>query len=184
MAGQASRHLIHLIHASRPDSACPAPPESRPGAPARPAPGRCRPHLRRPALCALQDFADLLDAARVQLGGNIVLVWDNATQHVDARASGGRERWLTVFRLPPYAPDLNPAVGIWAHLKNDLGHLAACTIDTLADLARTRLKTMQYRPDLLDGFIAETGLTLTRECLDLGSSKIFVGVDRSGDRSW
>ncbi|MEU2585299.1 hypothetical protein ABZ612_20525 [Streptomyces avermitilis] len=50
---------------------------------------------------------------------------------------------------------------MWANLKNDLGNLAACTVDALADLTRTRLKKMQYRPDLLDGFIAEAGLTWT-----------------------
>jgi putative transposase len=49
---------------------------------------------------------------------------------------------------------------VWANLKNDLGNLEACTVDALADLTHTRLKKMQYRPDLLDGFIAETGLTL------------------------
>jgi len=32
---------------------------------------------------------------------------------------------------------------------------------TSPGLVRTRLKRMQYRPDLLDGFIAETGLTTT-----------------------
>jgi putative transposase len=42
--------------------------------------------------------------------------------------------------------------------------LAACTVDALADLTRTRPKKMkmQYRPDALDGFITETGLTWTR----------------------
>jgi putative transposase len=55
---------------------------------------------------------------------------------------------------------LNPAEGVWANLRNGLGSLAACTTDELAALARTRLKKMQYRPGLLDGFIAETGLVL------------------------
>jgi len=111
-----------------------------------------------------RDFAALLEAAHQQLGGRIVLVWDNSTQHKDAlmrELLAARERWLTVFRLPAYAPDLNPAEGVWANLKNDLGNLAACTVDALADLTRTRMKKMQYRPDLLDGFIAETGLTWT-----------------------
>ncbi|MFC5672228.1 IS630 family transposase, partial [Streptomyces incanus] len=53
-----------------------------------------------------------------------------------------------------------PTEGVWANLKNSLGNLAACTTDELAALARTRLKKMQYRPDLLDGFIAEAGLVL------------------------
>ena len=35
-------------------------------------------------------------------------------------------------------------------------------VEALADLTRTRLKKMQYRPDVLDGFIAETGLTWTQ----------------------
>ncbi|MDQ0987938.1 transposase [Streptomyces sp. V2I9] len=111
-----------------------------------------------------RDFAGLLDAAHHQLGGNMVLVWDNSTQHVDAllrRLPSARSGWLTVYRLPPYAPDLNPAEGVWANLKHDLGNLAACTVDQLADLTHTRLKRMQYRADLLDGFIAETSLTMT-----------------------
>jgi putative transposase len=45
-------------------------------------------------------------------------------------------------------------------LKKTLANLAAGTTDQLAARTRTRLKKMQYHPDLLDGFIAETGLTL------------------------
>ncbi|MEV5593684.1 winged helix-turn-helix domain-containing protein [Streptomyces sp. NPDC052496] len=51
--------------------------------------------------------------------------------------------------------DLNPAEGIRVQLKSRLGHLAPCSIDELADLARTRLKRMQYRPGLPHGFLAE-----------------------------
>ncbi|WP_374225353.1 hypothetical protein [Streptomyces sp. AC602_WCS936] len=65
---------------------------------------------------------------------------------------------MTVFRFPIYTPDLNPAECVWADLKKSLGSLAPCSIDDLAGLVRTRLKRMQYRPDLLDGFIAEAGL--------------------------
>jgi DDE superfamily endonuclease len=108
-----------------------------------------------------QDLAALLDAARQQLGGPVVLVWDNATSHTDTAMRAliaARSGWLTVFRLPAYAPDLNPAEGVWSCLKRGLGNLAPHTTDQLATLARTRLKQMQYRPGLLDGFIAETGL--------------------------
>ncbi|MEU6708099.1 transposase [Streptomyces wuyuanensis] len=113
--------------------------------------------------CKEADFAALLDAAHQQLGSNFVLVWDNATQHKDAAMRElirARSAWLTVFRLPPYAPDLNPAEGGWAPLRRSLANLAACTTDQLAALARTRLKKMQYRPGLLDGFIAETSLII------------------------
>ncbi|HEY8987069.1 MAG TPA: transposase [Streptomyces sp.] len=107
-----------------------------------------------------RDFTELLEAAHRQLGARIVLVRDNSTQHKDTLMHeflAARERWLTVFRLQAYTPDLNPAEGVWTNLKNGLGNLAACTVDALADLTCTRLKKMQYRPDLLDDFIAKTG---------------------------
>ncbi|MEW1914944.1 transposase [Kitasatospora sp. NPDC085895] len=109
------------------------------------------------------DLARLLDTAHHQLGDrDIVLIWDNATIHKDAAMRGllAARPWLTAWRLPPYCPELNPDEGVWAHLKKSLGNIAACTTDQLAAVVRTRLKKMQYRPDLLDGFIAETGLTL------------------------
>lgn len=58
-----------------------------------------------------REFADLLASARRQLGGApLIVVWDNASTH---HAKALREfcdcnsDWLTVVRLPPYAPDLN-----------------------------------------------------------------------------
>ncbi|WP_234425687.1 transposase [Streptomyces kebangsaanensis] len=110
------------------------------------------------------DLAAFLDAVHQELGCRpIVLVWDNSTQHTDRamRALLTARSWLTVFHFPPYAPDLNPDEGVWASLKKTLANLAACTTDQLAALIRTRLKRMQYRPGLLDGLVAETGLVLT-----------------------
>jgi hypothetical protein len=109
------------------------------------------------------DLAALLDAAHQQPHGPIVLVWDNSTQHVDKLMRAliaMRAAWLTVYRLPPYAPELNLVEGIWSHLKRSLGNLGARTTDELATLVKTRLKRMQYRPALLNGLVAETGLTL------------------------
>ena len=56
------------------------------------------------------DYARLLDAAHQQLGGPLVLVWDNLNTHV-SRAMGelaATRDWLTVFQLPAYASELNP----------------------------------------------------------------------------
>jgi len=57
------------------------------------------------------EYRDLLLAAQRQLpGGNIVLVWDNLPVHLgpELRAFTIAQAWLRVFRLPAYAPDLNP----------------------------------------------------------------------------
>jgi hypothetical protein len=60
------------------------------------------------------DYARLLDDAHQQLGGPLVVVWDGLNTHVShamAELAGARD-WLTVFRLPPYAHELNP-VEMW-----------------------------------------------------------------------
>ena len=62
--------------------------------------------------------------------------------------------------LPSYAPDLNPAEGVWANMKNGLGNPAARNVDQLAAVVRNRLKRIQYRPALISGFLAQTGPSL------------------------
>jgi transposase len=54
--------------------------------------------------------------------------------------------WLTEVRLPAYAPELNPAEGAWANMKNGLGNLAVRDLDQLAAIMKRRLKCIQYRP--------------------------------------
>jgi hypothetical protein len=56
------------------------------------------------------DYAALLDAARQQLAGPIVVVWDNLNCHVSAAMTElvAARDWLSVCQLPPYAHELNP----------------------------------------------------------------------------
>ena len=68
--------------------------------------------------------------------------------------------WLTVYRLPPYAHELNPVEPVWSYLKRSLANLAKRNLAQLTAPVKTRLKRMQYRPGLLDGFLASTGLDL------------------------
>ena len=108
------------------------------------------------------DYARLLDAAHQQLADPIVLVWDNLNTHVSAAMAEiiAARPWLTVFRLPPYAHELNPVEPVWAHLKRSLANLTKHDITELTALVKTRLKRMQYRPALQVGFLASTGLDL------------------------
>jgi DDE superfamily endonuclease len=112
------------------------------------------------------DFAALLDAAHQQLAGPIVLVWDNLNAHVSGAMAGliAARDWLTVYRLPPYAHELNPVEPVWSHLKRSLANLAKRNLAQLTALVKTRLKGMQYRPGLLEGFLTSTGLDLTPFC--------------------
>jgi hypothetical protein len=108
------------------------------------------------------DYARFLDAAHQQPGGPVVLVWDNLNTHVSRamRELIAARDWLTVFQLPPYASELNPVEPVWSHLKRSLANLTKHDINQLTALARTRLRRMQYRPGLLDGFLAKTRLDL------------------------
>jgi transposase len=112
------------------------------------------------------DYARLLDDARQQLGGPVVLVWDNLSTHVSRamRELIAARDWLTVFQLPPYASELNPVESVWSHLKRSLANLAERDIAQLTALAKTRLRRMQYRPGLIEGFLAGTRLDLTPLC--------------------
>jgi transposase len=109
------------------------------------------------------DYARLLDAAHQQLGGPLVLVWDNLNTHVSRamRQLVAARDWLTVFQLPPYASELNPVESVWSHLKRTLVNLVKRDLAQLTALAKTRLRRMQYRSGLLDGFLAGTRLDLT-----------------------
>ena len=68
--------------------------------------------------------------------------------------------WLTVYRLPQYAHELNPVEPVWSYLKRSLANLAKRNLAQLTALIKTRLKRMQYRPGLLGGFLTSTGLDL------------------------
>jgi hypothetical protein len=110
-----------------------------------------------------RDFRDLIIRARSQLGGPIVLVWDNVRLHLTA---GIREfidadaEWLTVFQLPTYAPDLNPQEGVWSLVKRDIGNLAAADLGQITRAVKRKLKMLQYRPEVINGCLAGTGLPL------------------------
>jgi transposase len=63
--------------------------------------------------------------------------------------------------MPACAPDLNPVEGARSNMKNSLGNLGSCrTPRQLAAIVKNRLKRIHYRPALIDGFLAQTGLSL------------------------
>ncbi|MFJ4744429.1 transposase [Streptomyces sp. NPDC088775] len=109
------------------------------------------------------DYRDLLIAPHQQLGGPIVLIWFNLNVH---KATGLREfaaswDWLAIYYLPPNALDLNPVERIWSLLRRGwLSNVAFSTPEHLVQHIRRGLRHIQYRSDLLDGCLAETGLTI------------------------
>jgi transposase len=60
------------------------------------------------------DYARFLDAAHQQLGGPLMVIWDNLNAHTSAAMAEliAARDWLTVCRLPSYAHELNPVAGV------------------------------------------------------------------------
>jgi transposase len=72
--------------------------------------------------------------------------------------------WLTVFRLLPYAHELNPVGQVWSHLKDRWVNLAKRNLAQLTALGKTRLRRMQYRSALLEGSLASSKLGFSPFC--------------------
>jgi DDE superfamily endonuclease len=97
-------------------------------------------------------------------GQRVVLIWDGLSSHwshkMRAHLAAQRD-WLTVERLPAYAPELNPVEYLWANLKGQ--ELANCTGDTIAQVADQAQHGIQRVCDsnsIVVGFLAHTGLSL------------------------
>ncbi|MFJ3214956.1 hypothetical protein ACIPLC_03415 [Kitasatospora sp. NPDC086801] len=55
---------------------------------------------------------------------------------------------------------MNPQEGVWSLVKRDIGNLAAANLGQITRAVKRRLKQIQYRPDLVDGCLAGTGLIM------------------------
>lgn len=94
--------------------------------------------------------------------GRVTVVWDRNQIHSKSKVV---KAWLATHPdvvaedFPGYVPDLNPDEGVWGWTKyGRLANLAANDKDELWDHVVEELITVKHRPDLLRGFIRQTGL--------------------------
>ena len=109
------------------------------------------------------DYRDLILAAHRGLSAPLVWIWGNLNIHPApelADFAGENRAWLRIYQLPAYTPDLNPAEGIWSLLKRSMANFAAAGLHGLVRIIKRKLKKIQYRPHLIDGCLAGTGLTI------------------------
>jgi len=95
---------------------------------------------------------------------NVLLVWDGLPSHRSRRMSdwiASQHHWLSVERLPGYAPDLNPIENVWGNLKSqELANLCSNTIDQVADIAEGGLDRIGSDAALCFAFLRHSGLRL------------------------
>jgi hypothetical protein len=100
-------------------------------------------------------------------GQQVVLLWDGLSAHwshkMRAHLDAQRD-WLTVERLPAYAPELNPVEYLWANLKGgELANFAGDTVPEVADQAQHGIHRVCASDSLVVGFLAHTGLSLDHD---------------------
>lgn len=109
------------------------------------------------------DYRDLIVTTHQQLDAPLVWCWDNLNVHLAGQLAAFADEhadWLRIIHLPTYAPELNPVEGVWSLLRRSLANFAVTDLAGLVRIVKRKLKKIQYRPHLLTGCLAQTGLTL------------------------
>ena len=108
-----------------------------------------------------EDVLRFLKELRMQVRGDLVLVWDRLAAH---RATMVKEYvashpWITTEHFPSYAPELNPVEYAWATAKNhDLAHVYPEGLEKLDGHIRRMKRRLQRRTDILKGFLKKSSL--------------------------
>ncbi len=94
----------------------------------------------------------------------VLLIWDGLPAHrsrymLDWIAS--QRPWLSVERLPGYAPELNPTEQVWGNVKSqELRNLCADNIGEATAMAEDGMERINDDASLCFAFLRHTGLRL------------------------
>lgn len=104
----------------------------------------------------------LTDVKRHLHGEKLILLWDGLSAHT-ARLTQAflktQRSWLSVERLPTYAPELNPAEYLWSSIKSkDASNICATSLADLDGHIRRGLQRVKRSPSLLRGCLNASGL--------------------------
>ena len=109
-----------------------------------------------------QSIAAFLRLLHERVNNPITVIWDSVRIHLSQPVADylSRNGNIVSETFPPNAPELNPADGVWSHIK--YGRLPNYTPFDLSELRRTvttELKRLQRKPHLLHAFIRRTRLS-------------------------
>lgn len=108
------------------------------------------------------DFVTTLRHLRRHVRGKVFLLWDGLGGHWSKevrRFERANRSWLTLFRFPAYAPELNPVEGVWSASKSkDFANFCPKDVRELEERIKKSRARMQRNPDLLSGCLRGSGL--------------------------
>ena len=121
-------------------------------------------HLQQPSYNTDHLIAVLEQLASFYTGHTVVLVWDGLSAHWSTRMrawTDSQRDWLTVERLPAYAPERNPVEYLWANLKDlELANRPTTSLAEVAEATEQGIQRICKSDSLVVGFLAHTGLSL------------------------
>ena len=122
--------------------------------------------LRRKAVNS-QAVIDFLRSLRRHVRDSVLLIWDGLPVHRSKAVTlyvKRQAQWLTVERLPGYAPELNPQEDLWANLDAcELANFVPDDLDQLARQVRRGLRRVRRRAALPWSFLRHTRLITRNE---------------------
>jgi transposase len=108
-----------------------------------------------------QRAADFLRYLLRMLPGQLIVVWDGGPMHKGQpiRELLRRTKRITLERLPPYAPELNPVEYLWNHLKYGLlPNFLPDDVDHLDAVVSQHIRQTKHCPSRLRAFCNASGL--------------------------
>jgi len=111
---------------------------------------------------AIVEF--LKDLKKHFRGFHVTLIWDGLAAHkslVTKEFLEKQRHWLSIERLPAYAPDLNPVEYVWSNLKsNELANNCADDISEASASTVSGLKRIKKNRALAFSFLEHAGLSI------------------------
>jgi transposase len=112
------------------------------------------------------EIIDFVRHLRRHLSGHVILIWDGLQAHRSRETAAylhDQRDWLTVVRLPAYAPDLNPVEGMWSWIKGSrVANLCPDSLEPIRGHLRRARRALARRSKIVHGFLRRTGLSLPR----------------------
>ncbi|MGW2189387.1 IS630 family transposase [Streptomyces sp. NPDC001719] len=120
-------------------------------------------HLK-PGSYNTASLTEVLEQVKTFYAGEpVILVRDGLSAHWSRgmRAWAADQDWLTLERLPAYAPELNPVELLWSAIKTrELANLAGNHLADVADATERGIHRVCSDEQLPWSFLTHTGLTI------------------------
>lgn len=109
------------------------------------------------------DVVNFLKHLLRHIPGKLLVIWDGAPIHrsqvIKDFLADGAARRIHLERFPGYAPELNPAEGIWNYLKRvELKNVCCQDISQLRQQLRRAKERLRHKTDVIKGCITQIGL--------------------------